>query len=150
MHLFEFIKVPLNGILLLQFLYSFCYINCTTQHGVISKLAECALNSIICVTDKDVKKYWAEDRPLGDGPHHWLSSLHRAIDNNPLAVTFHPIPHPSSSPPFKSTSLQFQDKDTVGDHVKSLVQFQVDDISRLPLVYQCHHSVIEGHHTGQA
>jgi len=33
--------------------------------GVISKLAEGALNSIINAIDKDVKEHWSQDSPLG-------------------------------------------------------------------------------------
>ena len=41
--------------------------------------------------------------------------------------------------------LQFGDKDVVDDHVKGLDQIQVYDIGHLPFVYQCRHSIIEGH-----
>jgi len=44
---FQPVKVPLNGI------PSFYCVNRTTQLGVLSKLAEGALNSVIDVTDKD-------------------------------------------------------------------------------------------------
>lgn len=44
----EFIKVPLKGTPL------FC-INCTTQLGVVSKLAKCALNPITDFINEDVK-----------------------------------------------------------------------------------------------
>uniref|UniRef100_A0A669P6C2 Kinesin-like protein n=1 Tax=Phasianus colchicus TaxID=9054 RepID=A0A669P6C2_PHACC len=37
---------------------------------------------------------------------------------------FQPVSYPSSGPPIKSTSLQFGDKDVVGDHVKGLAQVQ--------------------------
>ena len=45
---FVFSKVPLDG------LPSFCSINCTTQLGVISKLADGALDPIIYVIGEDV------------------------------------------------------------------------------------------------
>jgi len=48
---FKFIKVPLDGI------PSFCHINCITQLGIISKVAEGALNPITYVIDKDIKEY---------------------------------------------------------------------------------------------
>jgi len=35
---------------------SFLYINCTTQLGVIHKLAEGALDAIVYVTDEDVEE----------------------------------------------------------------------------------------------
>ncbi|KAK4827794.1 hypothetical protein QYF61_021747 [Mycteria americana] len=45
------VKVPLDGIPSLQ------SIDCTTQLGVVSKLAEGALNPTVHVTDKDVKQH---------------------------------------------------------------------------------------------
>jgi len=33
----------------------------------------------------------------------------------------------------------------MGDHVKGLAQVQVEVISCLPFVHQCHHSITEGH-----
>ena len=59
-----------------------------------------------------------------------------------LTVAFQPIPYP---PAFKSIHIQFRDKDVVGDHVKRIAEVQVDDMSYLPFVHQCHHSIIEGH-----
>jgi len=59
---FEFI--PLCGI------PSFYKINCTTQFCVISKLAEDALNPIICAFDKVIKEYQSQDEHLGDTACH--------------------------------------------------------------------------------
>jgi len=127
---FVLIKVPLDGILY------FCYLNRPNQLGVISKLAEGALNPIIYVIDQDVKEYWTQDRPLGDTTSYQNSSGHKAIDHNPLTVTIQPIPYPPNSPPVKSTFLQFSDKDVVRDHIKSLAETQADYISCLPFVHK--------------
>ena len=48
---------------------SFQCINCTTQLGVIRKLAEGALDAIIYVIDKDVEEHQSQDRPLRDSLH---------------------------------------------------------------------------------
>ncbi|XP_048790014.1 uncharacterized protein LOC125688256 [Lagopus muta] len=133
------VEVPLNGI------PSFHRINRTTQLGVVSKLAEGALNSLIDVINKDVKEHRSQDRPLGDTTCYRPPPGHRAIDHHPLSAAFQPIAYPSGRPPIKSTSLQFGDEDVVGDHVKGLAQVQVNDIGRLPFVHQCRHSIIEGH-----
>ena len=61
---FKFITLPLDGI------HSFCCINCTVQLGVMSKFAECALNPILYITDKDVKEYQYQDRLLRDTTCH--------------------------------------------------------------------------------
>ena len=39
---------------------------CTPQLGVISKLAEGALNPTVDVTDADIKEYWPQHQPLED------------------------------------------------------------------------------------
>jgi len=41
---------------------SFYSISCTTQLGIIHKLAEGALDPIIYVTDQDVEEHWSQDR----------------------------------------------------------------------------------------
>ena len=46
-------------------------INCTTQLGVIVKLAEGALKPVISVIDEDLEGHQSQDRPLGDTAHHW-------------------------------------------------------------------------------
>jgi len=98
-----------------------------------------------------LKSTWTQDRPLGDTVHYWLLPGHRAIDDKPLAATFQKIPYPPNSPLFKSFSLQFKDKDVVGDCVKVLAEeIQVDDIICLTFVHQYHHSITEGHQIGQA
>ena len=40
---------------------SFCGVHCSTQLGVISKLAENALSPTVCVTDKDFEDYWSQN-----------------------------------------------------------------------------------------
>ena len=125
------VQDPLDGI------PSFYCVNCTTQLGIISRLAEGALNLIIYLIGQDVKEYWSHDRGLDQpldqaalvvsdcravpvagglkldsyyGPFHprlfydsmtlLVTSLHldvrRAIENNPLAATFQPIPYLSN------------------------------------------------------
>jgi len=59
---FKFVHVPLDGI------PSFCHISCTTQLGVISRLAEGALDPTVHVTDKT-----AEEGPSTDPGGHYLS-----------------------------------------------------------------------------
>lgn len=38
----------------------------------------------------------------------------------------------------------------MGDHVKGLTEFQVDDISNSSLVKKCSYAIVEGHWIGQA
>jgi len=115
------VKVPLDSIPPLQ-----C-VDCTTQLGVIGKLAEGALNATDHVTDKDVKQHQPEYQPPEEC--HWSPLGHRAIDCNSLSVAIQPIPYPPSGPPINSMSLQFRGKDVAQDSVKSFAQVQVDDVS---------------------
>jgi len=57
--LFKLVQVPLDGI------SSFNCVNCTTQLGVINKLAESALDPIIYVTDKMLKNTGPRMDPWG-------------------------------------------------------------------------------------
>ena len=117
---------------------SSCCVNRTAQLGAFSKLAEGALSSTTDVLKSTGSKKDPWGIPL-------IASLHL---EHPLSVAFQPIPYPPGGPPIKSTSIQFGDKDVVGDHVKGLAQVQVNYINRLPFVHQCHHSIIEGHQIG--
>ncbi|GAB0195895.1 hypothetical protein GRJ2_002054800 [Grus japonensis] len=58
------VKVPLDGIPSLQ------HVDHTTQLGVVSKLAEGALDPTVHVTDKDVKQCWSQYRPLRNATRH--------------------------------------------------------------------------------
>ena len=52
------VQTPLDGF------PTFQCIDCTTQLGVIHKLAEGALNAIVYVTDEDTEEHWSQDRAL--------------------------------------------------------------------------------------
>ncbi|KAK4821259.1 hypothetical protein QYF61_017137 [Mycteria americana] len=70
------VKVPLDGIPSLQ------RVICTTQLGIIGKLAEGALNPAVHVTNKDVKQRRSQYQPLKNATHHRSPLGHRAIDHN--------------------------------------------------------------------
>lgn len=53
------------------------HVDCTTQLDA-SNLAERALNSAVCDTEKDVKQHWFQYQLLRNATHHW--SPHLAID----------------------------------------------------------------------
>ncbi|KAK4826723.1 LOW QUALITY PROTEIN: hypothetical protein QYF61_010976 [Mycteria americana] len=98
---------------------SFWRVSCTTQLGVICKLAEGALNITVNVIDENIQQHWSQYGPLrGTTP----------VDCYPLGATIQPIPYPLNSPPIKSISLQFREKDVVGDRVKGFTEVQIDDI----------------------
>ncbi|KAK4817730.1 hypothetical protein QYF61_026530 [Mycteria americana] len=98
--LLQLVQVPLDDI------PSFWRVSCTTQLGVICKLAEGALNLTVNVIDENIEQHWFQYRPLRDTT---------PVDCYPLDVTIQPIPYPLNSPPIKSVSPQFREKDVVGD-----------------------------------
>jgi len=98
----------------------------------------------------EVEEHQSQDGPLGDSTYDWPPPGQRAIHNNPLATNINQILYPPNRPAFKSISLQFRNKDLVWDHNKGIAHVQVDDISCPSFIYQCHHSIIEGHKTCQA
>ncbi|KAK4827202.1 hypothetical protein QYF61_015230 [Mycteria americana] len=77
------VKIPLDGIPSLQ------HVDCTTQLGVVSKLAEGALNPTAHATNKDVIQCWSQSRPLRNATHFPTNNIQR---KNALCV-----PSPNSS-----------------------------------------------------
>ncbi|PKU46701.1 hypothetical protein llap_3018 [Limosa lapponica baueri] len=69
------VKIPLDGISALQ------RMNSSTQLGVISKLAEGALNPTFHVVEKNVRQCQFQYNPLRNTTHHWFPLGHRAIDH---------------------------------------------------------------------
>ncbi|KAK4827791.1 hypothetical protein QYF61_021744 [Mycteria americana] len=57
-------QVPLDDIL------SFRCVNCTTQLGVVCKLAEGALNLTVNVIDENIERHWSQYGPLRDTTRH--------------------------------------------------------------------------------
>jgi len=56
-------------------------------------------------------------------------------------MTIQPVPYPLNSPPIKSISLQFREKDVVGDRVKDLAEVQKGEICSSSLVHCRSHSI---------
>ncbi|KAK4808270.1 hypothetical protein QYF61_020751 [Mycteria americana] len=120
--LLQLAQVPLDGIPSLR------YVNRTTQLGVVSKLAEGALDPTVHVVDEDTKQYWSQT-PLIPDLHPDIEPLTTTLWSPRPSSQFlrHRIVHPSNP------SLQCREKDVVGDHVKGLTEVQIDDILALPL-----------------
>ncbi|KAK4829553.1 hypothetical protein QYF61_005222 [Mycteria americana] len=102
----KLVQVPLGGI------PSFWHVNCTTQLGVICKLAEGALNLAVNVIDENSEQHWSQYGSLRDTT---------PVDHYPLDGTIQPIPYPLNSPPIKSVSLQFRERDVVPQVVTNLI-----------------------------
>ncbi|PKU41176.1 hypothetical protein llap_8516 [Limosa lapponica baueri] len=119
-------------------------VNCTTQLGVIHKLAEGALDPTLYAIDEDTEQYWFQYGPLRDTTCHRSPSGHGDIDHCPLDPTIQPVPHPLNSPPIKSLPL-LTSADVVEDRIKGLTEVQIDIICSSSLIHCCGHSIIEGH-----
>jgi len=110
------------------------YINCATQVGVISKLAEVhsvpRSRSLIKMLKTTGPKTVPWGTPLVIGVH---------LDIEPLTTTvwlwvsnqflIHWIVYPPN------LSFQFRDKNVLWDHIKCIAEVQVDDISQSSFVY---------------
>ncbi|GAB0192530.1 hypothetical protein GRJ2_001718300 [Grus japonensis] len=70
------VKVLLDGIPSLQ------SIDHTTQLGVVSNLAEGALDPAVHIADKDVKQCQSQYRPLRNATRHWSPLGYQAVDHN--------------------------------------------------------------------
>lgn len=91
------VEASLNGILSLRHVY------CSTQLGVICKLAVGEINSTVYVIGKDIKWHYG---PLRDTTSYQSPYGHQAIDHYLLDVIVQPICYP----PIKSVSLQFKEE----------------------------------------
>ena len=85
--------------------------------------------------DKNIQHHWSQYGPQQNPTCHWCPFGYQAFDHYPLDMTIQSIPHPPNSPPIKSVSLQFREKDVMGDHVKELTEVQRDDIRSSSLVH---------------
>ena len=114
----------------------------TPHLGVISSLAEGALNPTVSVTEEDIKEYW----PRPGGHQSSLISI-QTLSHNSLNLILQPVFLPSDSPPIKCISFQFDEKDAVRHCVKGLADVEIDDISVSSLVHWCADIVINSHLT---
>lgn len=129
---------------LLDGIPSFCYINCTTQLTVISKLAEGPLNPTVLVIDTDVEEHQFQDRALRD---------HASTCTEPLTTTpwlwwldqffIYWIVHHPSNPCLSNLEVRM-----AWDHVKRPCSspgrwFQF-------FIHWYYHSIVENHQIGQA
>lgn len=62
-------------------------VDCTTQLGIVSKLAEGAVDSTVHVTNKGVQQLWYQCLSLQNTAHYWSPLGHQAVDHNSLNVT---------------------------------------------------------------
>jgi len=124
------VGVPVDGIL------SIWCVDRIPQLGVISKLAEGALDPTVNVIGEDLKEY---PSPVG---HHSSPSRH---SHCPPLYGLEPVFRSSNSPPIKSISFQSREKDVVGYRVKGLTELQIDDIRGASLVHWCTDTILKSH-----
>ncbi|KAK4826066.1 hypothetical protein QYF61_005025 [Mycteria americana] len=85
------VQVPLQSLPTLQ------QINTPTQLGVVCKLTEGALDSLIQIIDKDIKQNWPQHRALGNTACDRPPSGFNAIQHNSLGSAIQPVFYPAKS-----------------------------------------------------
>ncbi|KAK4826388.1 hypothetical protein QYF61_008059, partial [Mycteria americana] len=82
-------------------------INTPTQLGVICKLTEGALSSLIQIIDKDIKQNWPQHRALGNTACDRLPTGVNSIHHHSLGPAIQPVLYPAKSTPVQAMSSQF-------------------------------------------
>lgn len=88
--------------------------------SVTCKLADAALYLPVWGTGKDIREHQSQGRALRGSTGHQPPHGHKANNHNSLAISIQPTPYSPDTPPSKSMSLQFEDKDVVWDHAEGL------------------------------
>lgn len=92
-----------------------------------------------------VKEYWSQNRPLGGTTYEKPPFGQKAIDYNPLAAAFQPLPYPPNSAVFEPVILQFSDNVVLQNHVEGLTDVKVGNTGCSSFVGQRCYSIIQGH-----
>ena len=123
----------------------FYCISCTISLVSLANLLRVCLISLSTSLRRMLNSEVQKNIPLGTS---LVTGLHLHIESltTALAVTIQPI-YPNS-PPFKSISLQFRDKDVAYNHARGLAQVQEDNTSCSSFVHQCCHSITGSHQIG--
>ncbi|KAK4816292.1 LOW QUALITY PROTEIN: hypothetical protein QYF61_014590 [Mycteria americana] len=82
--LLQLVQVPLDDIL------SFWCVSCTTQLGVICKLAEGALDLAVNVIDENIEHHWSQYGPLKDTTQPRTEQM---VPASREILPLHPLPH---------------------------------------------------------
>lgn len=131
------VKVPLDGSKTL-----WC-IGCSSQFGVISKLAESPLCPIIQMINEDVKEDQFQYQPLRYTASYWPPAQLHATGCHPLGPSIQPVFNPLGCLLIQPISHKLVYEYLTGDIVKSFSEVQVDSIDCSPLIYQTSYFIVE-------
>lgn len=112
--------------LLLDGIYSFSFVSCTTQLDVINRFAKDALSPTIYITEKDVKEHQSQDKLLGDTTHQQPPLQCRSTDNSLLAFITQPIIYSLNNLDFNPSLCNLEIRVWCGTMLKTLQK--VDDM----------------------
>lgn len=138
------VQVPLQGLPTLQ------QTDTSPQLGVICKLPEGALNSLIQIINKGIKEGGPQHRLWRNTTHDRLPAGFHSVHHLSLGLAIQPVSNPAKSVPVQAMCCQLLQENTVGDRVKGFAEVRVDRIHSLSLIHQVGHLVIEGDEVGQA
>ncbi|KAK4816838.1 hypothetical protein QYF61_023902 [Mycteria americana] len=123
--LLQLVQVPLDDI------PSFWCVNCTTQLGVICKLAEGALDLAVNVIDENTDQHWSQYGPLRDTTCHQSPSSHRLPSGCDHPTNFSSTEHPSTREVWKKRlSVKTEAK-----RLLSTSAFSWSVVTSLPVVF---------------
>ena len=137
------VQVSLNGSTASQ-----C-ISHSSQHCIISKLAEGGLYPFIQVIDEDVEQDQTQYQSLGN-TNRFRPLTRLTIDHNPMSFTSQPVLSSPQCPHIYPALSMLHYKYVVGDSVKCLAEVKIQNIHCSSLIYPASDGVIEGYQTGQA
>ncbi|KAK4818164.1 hypothetical protein QYF61_007606 [Mycteria americana] len=105
--------VALHGVAVTQSLPTLKQINIPAQLAVVCKLTEGALDPLVQVIDKDIKRNWPQHRALGNTACDRLPSGVNSIHYNSLGPAIQPVLYPAKSTPIQAMSSQFLQENAV-------------------------------------
>ena len=108
----------------------FKQINTPTQHGVVCKLTEGALDPLIQIVDKDIKQNFPQWNTTCDQPPTGFNSIH----HNSLGSSIQPVFYPAKHVPIQAMNSQFRQENSVGNGVKGFTKVKANNIYNLSLI----------------
>ena len=112
----------------------------TTLYSLVSSAKLPRVCSIPLVMS--LMNIWNNTNPTTDPRDPLVTDLCLDTDDQSLSTNLQPVPCPLNSPLVKSIPLQFVEKGVMGDHVKGLIEVQIDDINDSSLVHWCNYAIV--------
>ncbi|RMC05435.1 hypothetical protein DUI87_18627 [Hirundo rustica rustica] len=107
---------------------TFQQIDTHSQLSVMCKFTNERLHAFIHVINKNIEQSWPQHRPLRDTTGDWPPAGCNNVHHHSLGPAIQPVPNPVKSAPVQATGCQLIQGCAVGDTVKGLAEFQIDNI----------------------